>query len=130
MDRVFLDANVLFSAAYGSSGLMMLWERAEKGYCVLLASGYAIEEAKRNLTGRESQSRLEKLCTGIEIMREADPSLPCPIDLPAKDRPVFMAALLGKATHFLTGDLRHFGCYLGATVKGVWVGTPRGYLKG
>jgi hypothetical protein len=127
---VFLDANVLFSAAYGSSGLMILWERAEKGCCVLLASEYVIEEARRNLVGWESQSRLEELYAGLKIIPEADPSLPCPIDLSAKDQPVFMAALLGKATHFLTGDRRHYGRYFGTTVRGMWVGSPGGYLKG
>ena len=47
MDRVFLDANVLFSAAYlESSGLARLWQLAD---AELLSSDYAIEEARRNL---------------------------------------------------------------------------------
>ncbi len=50
VDRVFLDANVLFSAAYGSSRIGALWDRARFGRCRLLASRYAIEEARRNLS--------------------------------------------------------------------------------
>ena len=38
IDRVFLDANVLFSVAYGSPGLNRLWELAQEGSCVLLSS--------------------------------------------------------------------------------------------
>jgi hypothetical protein len=47
VDRVFLDANVLFSAAYiEGSGLARLWQLAD---AELLSSDYATEEARRNL---------------------------------------------------------------------------------
>jgi hypothetical protein len=47
LDRVFLDANVLYSAAYLKlSGLIRLWNLDE---VQLLRSAYAIEEARRNL---------------------------------------------------------------------------------
>ena len=46
IDRIFLDADILFSVAHGSPGLNHLWELAQKGSCVLLASEYVIEEAK------------------------------------------------------------------------------------
>jgi hypothetical protein len=36
----------------------------------------------------------------------------CEISLPEKDRPIFGAALRGKATQFLTGDRRHFGPFM------------------
>jgi hypothetical protein len=43
VDRVFLDANVLFSAAYRSdSGLLALWRRAGAS---LLTSAYAVLSA-------------------------------------------------------------------------------------
>jgi hypothetical protein len=52
----------------------------------------------------------------------------CPIDLPPGDREAFMAALSANATHFLTGDLRHFGPYLGKRVMGVLIQRPADYV--
>ena len=47
MDRVFLDANVLYSAGYkDTSALRKLWELTEVD---LLTSYYAVDEAHRNL---------------------------------------------------------------------------------
>jgi len=55
VDRIFLDANVLFSAAYReNSGLIEIWR--VKGVR-LLSSSYAIEEAKRNLAAAEQRHR-------------------------------------------------------------------------
>lgn len=128
MDRVFLDANVLFSAAYGSPGLRRLWNRAQEGRCQLLASAYVIEEARHNLDSSEFSSRLDELVRGLEIVPEPDPGIPCPIDLPDKDRPVIMAAIQARATHLLTGDLKHFGPYRGQVIQGMRIDIPRDYL--
>jgi hypothetical protein len=57
-----------------------------------------------------------------------DPHIPCPIDLPEKDRPVFMAAISIQANYFLTGDIPHFGEYFEKTVSGVKILRPRDYL--
>ena len=47
MDRLFLDANVLFSAAYRpSAGLLIFWKLAG---VQLLSSRYAVAEALANL---------------------------------------------------------------------------------
>ena len=47
MDRVFLDANVLLSAALRTkAGLLRLWTLAN---AALITSDHAIEEARRNL---------------------------------------------------------------------------------
>lgn len=118
MDRLFLDANVLFSAAYredaGSRGLWSL-EGAE-----LLTSGYALEEARRNLESDQQRSRLAQLAAELELVPEApSDSLPGEFDLPEKDRPIVAAAVQAGATHLVTGDLSHFGPYLGRTVAGI-----------
>jgi predicted nucleic acid-binding protein len=53
VDRVFLDANVLFSAAYRSdSGLLKLWKLKRTK---LITSTYALEEARTNLPRRFQQ---------------------------------------------------------------------------
>ena len=47
MDRVFLDANILLSAALRpKAGLLRLWKLAN---AALMTSDHAIEEARRNL---------------------------------------------------------------------------------
>ena len=59
MDRLFLDANVLFSAAYrAEAGVTRLWSDER---WALITSEYAIEEARRNLDEREQLARLEEL---------------------------------------------------------------------
>jgi hypothetical protein len=48
MDRLFLDANVLFSAAYRlKAGLLQLWDLDDT---VLCGSHYAVEAGRINLT--------------------------------------------------------------------------------
>lgn len=125
MDHVFLDANVLFSAAYrATSRLRDLWGR--KG-TRLLTSAYAIEEARRNLDEGEQREALDELLSGVEVVPEA-PARPLAAELAEKDRPILAAAAEAGATHLLTGDLRDFGPLLGKVVDGVRVMVPAGYL--
>jgi len=127
--KIFLDANILFSKAYGSPGLERLWELSKKGRCVLLASGFVIDEAKRNLSEAYQLQRLEACLSDVQLVLEADPTIKCPLDLPDKDRPVFMAAVSAKADYLITGDITHFGKYFGRTIMGVNVCMLRDYLK-
>ncbi len=129
VDRIFLDANILFSVAYGSPSLDRLWELAEKGLCVLLASGYVIEEAKRNLDKPDQLSKLKTCLSNMQIVLEADPRVACPVDLPPKDKPVLMAAISAKADYLITGDITHFGKYFGKTISGVRICRVRDYLQ-
>ena len=56
MDRLFLDANVLFSAAYRpGAGLLQLWKLDN---AVLCSSRYALAEARINLDEEEQRARL------------------------------------------------------------------------
>jgi len=128
VDRIFLDANILFSMAYGSPSLEHLWELAREKRCVLLASNYVIEEARRNLPSGEQIKRLEIFLSVVHIVPEVDPEIPCPIELPHKDWPVLLAAMSAKADYLLTGDMMHFGKYLRQTISGVNICLPRDYL--
>lgn len=127
MDCVFLDANVLFSAAYREgAGLLRLWrlERIE-----ILTSAYAAEEARRNLEDAEARGRLEALLERIRIAPESgEGSLPSGIQIAEKDRPILRSAIAAGVTHLLTGDLKDFGRFFGKRVRGVLIQTPAEYL--
>lgn len=130
MDRVFLDANVLFTAAYrDGAGLLRLWELEG---VELVASLYVLEEARRNLR-HHRPDRLPILETLLQRVRVTDAlpvGLPLSVALHEKDRPVLLAALALGATHLLTGDKKHFGALFGRTVGGVLVLLPAAYLSG
>jgi predicted nucleic acid-binding protein len=126
--RIFLDANVLFSAAYREgAGLLRLWEARE---AEVITSGYAAEEARRNLETPAARARLAKLLQRTNIVAEApETQLPDSIRLAEKDRPILQAAIAGGATHLITGDRRDFGAFLGKSVAGVRVETPADFLR-
>ena len=79
----------------------------------LFASNHVIEEAKRNLSDPSQWRRLEIFLSNVETTPEIDPQLPCPLDLPEKDRPVLLAAISVRADYLLTGDIIHFGKHFG-----------------
>ena len=128
MDRLFLDANILFSVAYsGRSGLARLWSLPG---VELLTSRYAMDEAKRNLDTDEQQTRLA--ARTVRILEDPAHAIELPVDvtLRPKDRPILAAAIAAGASHLLTGDLRDFGPYMGKRLGGVLVMLPGDYLRG
>ena len=127
MQRVFLDAHVLFSAAYSaSSGLRRLWQLED---VTLLTSDYAAEEAMRNLDASRRDD-LSTLLEGVSVVMTPERSdieeASC---LPEKDRPILAAAVQAGATHLLTGDWRHFERLFGRSVRGVLVLAPAQYFR-
>ena len=129
-DVLFLDANVLFSAAYrAESRLTQLWSLTGAR---LVTSRYAADEARRNLAGDEQQRRLADLLGRIQVVdtpfAAEHPALAL-VELVDKDRPVLVAAVEAKATHLLTGDARHFGALYGRRIAGVWIVRPAEYLR-
>jgi len=129
MDRVFLDANVLVSAALKpKSRIAGLWELHDAR---LLASPHIVAEARRNVGDPEAASRLEALIEALAVL----PSEPAEFviaqdpDLPAKDRQVLLGAIASGANFLLTGDMSHFGACFGCTFAGVTVLLPGEYLR-
>lgn len=126
---MFLDANVLFSAAYRPNGrVRRLW--LVPG-ATLLTSAYAIDEARRNLPVAEQRSQLDELLVRVTrvptaVMLPRDLS---GIDLPEKDRPILGSALHCGATHLITGDWKHFGPYFGVRVHGLLILPPAMYRR-
>ncbi len=131
MDRVFLDANVLYSAAYlPQSRLRELWSLKE---VEVLSSPYAVEEVRRNLSldRPDRMPELERLLRDVSMTTEPEPTRPLPpgLDLVEKDRPILAAAIEAGATHLLSGDRDHFGKLFGRSVAGVLILPPSQYFK-
>jgi len=129
VDRLFLDANVLFSAAYReAAGIQRLWELPG---AELLTSTYAVEEARRNLSTSSQRKRLDTLLEDVDVRAAGTlpTSLRGDVDLREKDWPILSGAVLSEATHLLTGDVRDFGPYFGKSILGVRVLPPSHYLR-
>lgn len=129
MDKVFLDANVLFSAAYRpQNDLLKLWSLPD---IKLFTSTYALEEARRNLGTARQAEVLNQLLPSLAVLHEPPPTMALPegVSLPVKDAPILRVAMHAKVTHLLTGDRRHFGTYFGRTVGGVLILAPAMYLR-
>ena len=127
MDRLFLDANILFSAAYrADAGLLRFWQLKD---VVLFSSHYALEEARFNLAEKVQKVRLSKLAKKLQFA-DAIPGVSLQAtSLPEKDLPILIAAIAARATHLITGDVRHFGQYFGKRIAGVLVLPPAQYLQ-
>jgi predicted nucleic acid-binding protein len=126
VDRLFLDANILFSAAYREKApLRRLWHETR---AQLLTSTYALVEAERHLA-EEQRRRLAELMQKVEIVADVPAGdLPGGVALPEKDAPILAAAIASGATHLITGDRRDFGALYGERIGGVLVLPPRDYL--
>ena len=112
--RLFLDANVLLTAAHNPRGkAALVIELSASGSWEIFSSRFAIEEARRNLGRKYPQCliALNHIQAGIHLA-EHQSGLRFPEGLPTKDRPIFQAALACGATHLLTGDLKDFGPFL------------------
>ena len=127
MDRLFLHANVLFSAAYRpNAGLLKFWKLQN---VILCSSRYALEEARINLTEEAQKHRLAGLASKIQLIEASSRKIPSAASLPEKDAPILMAAIEARATHLIAGDVRRFGPYFGTTIEGILVLLPADYLK-
>jgi predicted nucleic acid-binding protein len=128
VDRLFLDANILVSAAWRSdSRVQRLWGLQD---VALVSSTYAIGEAARHLERPGQMERLDHLLADVEIIHEwSDVSIPNDVVLREKDRPILQAAIAARATYLVTGDRQDFGRYFGQNVAGVEIILPATYLS-
>ena len=128
--KLYLDANVIFSAAHREEGRAQdLVALARGGHCELITSAHALEEARRNLELKSAgfEHQLAEALAQIRVVAEA----PAPLvewaraqDLPLKDAPILAAAVHAKADLLVTGDRRDFGHLYGRALRGTRVVTP------
>jgi predicted nucleic acid-binding protein len=131
--RVFLDANILFSAAITPSGVSAgIVEASQLGVATLLSSPLAIEEAERNLRAKGTQGlqRWVLVRGALRVTPEASTAIrrQLIVELPDHDRAVLAAAVAGRANLFVSGDRRHFGSLFGASFGVTLVAPPRAAL--
>jgi predicted nucleic acid-binding protein len=115
MTRVFVDASVLFSAAYSEKGSSReILRKGLRHEIVLVVSGFVIEEARRNLL-RKAPPALETFDQLMELLSPeivADPTLreveAAGSYINLKDAPVLAAAIGAKVDYLLTLDRKHF----------------------
>jgi len=128
--RLFLDANVLFSAAHNRQGnARALFRLASERGITLVASSYAVEEAVRNIHLKfpEYAAELASLLEGLVLGPEPSSALVSAAKdcaLPEKDAPILAAAIAARADVLVTGDRRHFGPLYGKSIHEVLVLTP------
>ena len=116
MNKVFLDANVIFSAVYSDiGGSSYIFQLAKKSRLTLYSSRLAIKEAERNL---RTKADIQKILNFYDLLDRVTVNL---IDLNStkakgkfsdlvgeKDSPILASAIASKADFFLTLDKKHF----------------------
>ena len=133
MIRLFLDANVLFTAAHNPSGkAALIIDLGGQSYWEVVTSSYAVEEARRNISIKfpDYLKRFETMVTQVARVPSRS-GQKCPALLPEKDRPILEAVILCTATHLLTGDIKDFGPIMNNAnlTDGVVVQTVSEFLK-
>lgn len=127
--RIFLDANILFSAAKSAGAVRELPARTERAGHTLCADEYVAAEARRNLDAKapDGLTVLDALLARIELVRFRAGGLSAELArlLPQKDRPVLAAAISLRCDALVTGDSTHFGVLYGSVVHGVAIHSPR-----
>lgn len=127
--RIFLDANILFSAAKSAGAVRQMLELLAGARHECWADGYVAEEARRNLAAKapEGLPVLEALLSRMQVAAAHPAPLAAEIapQLAGKDRPVLAAAIRLGCDALVTGDRSHFGPLYGKKPGGVAIHSPR-----
>jgi predicted nucleic acid-binding protein len=123
--KLFLDANILFSASNTESNLFRLLRFLKKN-ATLITSDYAHIEAQRNLHTKRPQwlEGFPEVMDGIEIVTSVDGPVSAGIN--EKDRPILATAIRHRCDILLTGDKRDFGHLFGQKVEQTTILSPLG----
>lgn len=116
--KVFLDANILFSAALPESHIGRFLKILGR-HSTLMTSQAAVDEATRNRV-----RKIARLVPALRSLVQTVTITPLVADLPdvelvEKDRHILGAAVASQCSHLLTGDEKHFKHLFGTTIRGV-----------
>ncbi|MGA1824838.1 MAG: DNA-binding protein [bacterium] len=119
--RIFLDANILFSASAAGSATRLLLDAAIKYADECITNPHAVEEAKRNIIAKRSQqlSAFKTISKNVSVSNAFYTDLS--VNLPQQDVPILAGAIGAQCTHLWTGDKKHFGSLYGKTIHGVQI---------
>ena len=118
--KIFLDANVLFSASNPTSNIHRFIRQITKDH-KLVTSEYAHEEARRNIQLKRSGWYSSFTEIGALISKLPSAALTIDIELVEKDRPILGAAIAHGCDYLLTGDKRDFGHLYHKSFEGVTI---------
>jgi len=113
--------------ALGGPVFNAILEVVKRGRLHLLTSAFCYLEAWRNVELKvpEKRQALEGILEWVRLVPEARMA-----DLlPEKDVPVLAAAVAARATHLLTGDLRHFAPLMAREDLPLRVLTPGDFVR-
>ena len=129
---VFLDANILFSAAIGGPSFLLLLDLAGRGAIQLVTSEACVVEARTNLERKrpDAAPRLDALLVSVRIEASApDDDLEwAATSIHPDDAHVLAATRTAGASVLVTGDTTHFGHLMGRRDLGIRVMTLRTLL--
>ncbi len=127
--RIFLDANILFSAAKSPGAIHRLLALLIEARHELWVDDFVITEARRNLELKAPNGLavLEGLVRRMRVapLRTSGAELDASLPLVEKDRPVLAAAVRLACDALVTGDRTHFGGLYGLSIGAVRVHSPR-----
>jgi len=127
--RVFLDANVLCSAAKSDGAVRALLRLLLDNGHECWVDDYVLIEARRNLIAKAPAALIpfEALLKHLRISpaQAPGPELKLVNWLPEKDRTVLAAAIRLRCDALVTGDRTHFGPGYGKSFGGVVIHSPR-----
>jgi predicted nucleic acid-binding protein len=116
--RVFLDANILFSASFAKNRLAEFLGELSR-HAVFLTNAYAKAEAERNITAKYPEC-LPMYRSVVASVEDVPLQLfDLGVKLAEKDHPILCGAISAGADFLLTGDKKDFGPLFGKTVRGV-----------
>ncbi|MBX9742520.1 MAG: PIN domain-containing protein [Chthoniobacterales bacterium] len=126
--KIFLDANILFSAAKSDGAIRFLVTSLLKKKHELSANLFVQEEAERNLRAKNPMALhyFKELILQLTISSLVDfkPLPKVASYLPEKDQPVLQAALHDHCDILLTGDRTHFGKLYGQKPGSLVIHSP------
>ena len=127
--RIFLDANVMFSAARADGAIRRLLSELQQRKHILVAGPLVIVEARRNLENKANPAALtwlDLMLSSMETSASEPRLIGADVDwLVEKDRHVLRAAIQMRCDVLVTGDATHFGTAYGRTFDGVKILSPR-----
>jgi len=126
--KIFLDANILFSAAKTDGAIRSLVTAILDAGHECWVDGYVLDEARRNVSAKAASALplLDELVVRLSVSTVA-PAVHAAegLGLPDKDRLVLAAAAALGCDVLVTGDRTHFGKLYGRQAAGVRIHSPR-----